>query len=263
MPGGAYPGSPVTCPAVAADPATVEGETMSNQPGSSTAAEPDQPDGRPGRGDRPGRRGRRGAGGHRTGRVRARCGGARAGGGRLAGGDALVDPGRDPLGRGGRHRDQPLRVRAARRHLGGAGRGRGGRPGGDQPARPAHRPATLRFLTAVGAGLLVGLVAAVAINLTYADNATTNTIAGTTAAAAIIGGALAGARNARVVGGDRRRRADHADLRGGLQPRPGPALRPVRRGRHARSRCSAPRSGSPGRSPCWPGCSPGWWPSGT
>ncbi|WP_091321964.1 hypothetical protein [Micromonospora chersina] len=61
--------------------------------------------------------------------------------------------------------------------------------------------ATLRFLAAVGAGLLVGLAAAVAVNLTYADNATTNTIAGTTAAAAIIGGAMAGARNARVVGG--------------------------------------------------------------
>ncbi|MFR9779253.1 hypothetical protein ACL02O_24755 [Micromonospora sp. MS34] len=60
--------------------------------------------------------------------------------------------------------------------------------------------ATLRFLAAVGTGLLVGLAAAVAINLTYADNATTNTIAGTTAAAAIIGGAAAGARNARVVG---------------------------------------------------------------
>jgi S-formylglutathione hydrolase FrmB len=40
----------------------------------------------------------------------------------------------------------------------------------------------------------------VAVNLTYADNATTNTIAGTTAAAAIIGGAMAGARNARAVG---------------------------------------------------------------
>ncbi|MGR6317404.1 hypothetical protein Q2K19_05935 [Micromonospora soli] len=61
--------------------------------------------------------------------------------------------------------------------------------------------ATLRFLAAVGTGLLVGLAAAVAVNLTYADNATTNTIAGTTAAAAIIGGAVAGARNARVVGG--------------------------------------------------------------
>ncbi|MET7965360.1 hypothetical protein [Micromonospora sp. NPDC005305] len=60
---------------------------------------------------------------------------------------------------------------------------------------------TLRFLVAVGAGLLVGLAAALAVNLTYADNATTNTIAGTTVAAAIIGGAAAGARNARVVGG--------------------------------------------------------------
>ncbi|MEU8260340.1 hypothetical protein AB0C02_06920 [Micromonospora sp. NPDC048999] len=62
------------------------------------------------------------------------------------------------------------------------------------------RRVTLRFLAAVGTGLLVGIAAAVAINLTYADNATTNTIAGTTAAAAIIGGAMAGARNARVVG---------------------------------------------------------------
>ncbi|MDW3846101.1 hypothetical protein NMK34_05715 [Micromonospora sp. BRA006-A] len=60
--------------------------------------------------------------------------------------------------------------------------------------------ATLRFLATVGTGLLVGLVTAVAINLTYADNATTNTIAGTAAAAAIIGGAMAGARQARVVG---------------------------------------------------------------
>ncbi|WP_346119565.1 hypothetical protein [Micromonospora coerulea] len=66
-------------------------------------------------------------------------------------------------------------------------------------ARRTER-ATLRFLAATGAGLLVGLAAAVAINLTYADNATTNTIAGTTAAAAIIGGAVAGARTARVVG---------------------------------------------------------------
>ncbi|SCG49660.1 hypothetical protein [Micromonospora humi] len=61
--------------------------------------------------------------------------------------------------------------------------------------------ASLRFLATVGTGLLVGLAAAVAINLTYADNATTNTIAGTTAAAAIIGGATAGARQARVVAG--------------------------------------------------------------
>lgn len=60
--------------------------------------------------------------------------------------------------------------------------------------------ATLRFVVAVGTGLLVGLAAAVTINLTYADNATTNTIAGTSAAAAIIGGALAGARDAAPVG---------------------------------------------------------------
>lgn len=60
--------------------------------------------------------------------------------------------------------------------------------------------ATVRFLAAIGAGLLIGLAAAFAINLTYADNATTNVIAGTTAAAAIIGGAVAGARSAPTVG---------------------------------------------------------------
>ncbi|WP_320068940.1 hypothetical protein [Micromonospora sp. RTGN7] len=58
---------------------------------------------------------------------------------------------------------------------------------------------TLRFVVAVGAGLLVGLVAALVINLTYYDNATTNVIAGTTAATAVIGGALAGALS--IIGG--------------------------------------------------------------
>ncbi|MGC5018339.1 hypothetical protein [Micromonospora sp. DT47] len=66
-------------------------------------------------------------------------------------------------------------------------------------ARRSDR-ATLRFMAAIGTGLLVGLGTAVAINLTYPDNATTNTIAGTSAAAAIIGGALAGARSAAPVG---------------------------------------------------------------
>ncbi|WP_330439851.1 hypothetical protein OHB44_05990 [Micromonospora sp. NBC_00821] len=60
--------------------------------------------------------------------------------------------------------------------------------------------ATLRFAGAIGGGMLVGLAAAVAINLTYFDTSTTNVIAGTTAAAAIIGGALAGARTAPAVG---------------------------------------------------------------
>ncbi|MGK5738492.1 hypothetical protein [Micromonospora sp. URMC 103] len=59
---------------------------------------------------------------------------------------------------------------------------------------------TLRFLAATGTGLLIGLAAAVAVNLTYLDTATTNVIAGTTVAAAIIGGAVAGARSAPVVG---------------------------------------------------------------
>ncbi|RKF25702.1 hypothetical protein [Micromonospora globbae] len=60
--------------------------------------------------------------------------------------------------------------------------------------------ATVRFLAATGSGLLIGLAAAVAVNLTYADTATTNVIAGTTVAAAIIGGAVAGARATPVVG---------------------------------------------------------------
>ncbi|MDG4808031.1 hypothetical protein O7634_14840 [Micromonospora sp. WMMD1120] len=60
--------------------------------------------------------------------------------------------------------------------------------------------ATLRFAGAIGGGMLVGLAAALAINLTYFDTSTTNVIAGTTAAAAVIGGALAGARTAPAVG---------------------------------------------------------------
>ncbi|MFF0466535.1 hypothetical protein ACFYPX_03705 [Micromonospora zamorensis] len=60
--------------------------------------------------------------------------------------------------------------------------------------------ATLRFAGAIGGGMLVGLGAALAINLTYFDTSTTNVIAGTTAAAAIIGGAVAGARSAPAVG---------------------------------------------------------------
>ncbi|NJP31974.1 hypothetical protein [Micromonospora thermarum] len=72
--------------------------------------------------------------------------------------------------------------------------------GVDLLARRGRERATLRFVAAVATGLLVGLAAAFAVNLTYADNATTNVIAGTTAAAAIIGGAVAGARTAPVVG---------------------------------------------------------------
>ncbi|WP_405094547.1 hypothetical protein [Micromonospora sp. NBC_01412] len=67
-------------------------------------------------------------------------------------------------------------------------------------ARRGAERVTLRFAVAVGTGVLVGLAAALVINLTYFDNATTNVIAGTTAAAAIIGGAVAGAGNARVAG---------------------------------------------------------------
>ncbi|MEW1590097.1 hypothetical protein AB0283_32145 [Micromonospora vinacea] len=72
--------------------------------------------------------------------------------------------------------------------------------GGNLLARRYGDWATLRFAGAIGAGMLVGLAAAVAINLTYFDTSTTNVIAGTTAAAAIIGGALAGARTAPAIG---------------------------------------------------------------
>ncbi|MEU6073254.1 hypothetical protein [Micromonospora sp. NPDC047074] len=72
--------------------------------------------------------------------------------------------------------------------------------GVDLLARRGSDRVTLRFVAAIGSGLLIALAAAFAINLTYADNATTNVIAGTTAAAATIGGAIAGARNAPVVG---------------------------------------------------------------
>ncbi|WFE64098.1 hypothetical protein [Micromonospora sp. WMMD714] len=67
-------------------------------------------------------------------------------------------------------------------------------------ARRLGDRAALRFAAALGAGMLLGLGTALAINLTYADNATTNTIAGTSAAAAIIGAALAGARTPGPVG---------------------------------------------------------------
>ncbi|MEH1165553.1 hypothetical protein V6V47_09220 [Micromonospora sp. CPCC 205539] len=72
--------------------------------------------------------------------------------------------------------------------------------GGNLLARRYGDRATLRFVGAIGAGMVVGLAAALAINLTYFDTSTTNVIAGTTAAAAIIGGAVAGARTAPAVG---------------------------------------------------------------
>ncbi|MET8082793.1 hypothetical protein [Micromonospora sp. NPDC005237] len=72
--------------------------------------------------------------------------------------------------------------------------------GGNLLTRRYGDGATLRFVGAIGAGMVVGLIAALAINLTYFDTSTTNVIAGTTAAAAIIGGAIAGARTAPAVG---------------------------------------------------------------
>ncbi|MER7889206.1 hypothetical protein ABTX15_05215 [Micromonospora sp. NPDC094482] len=71
---------------------------------------------------------------------------------------------------------------------------------GNLLARRGHDQTTVRFVGAIGAGMVVGLAAALAVNLTYADNSTTNVIAGTAAAAAIVGSAVAGARTAPVVG---------------------------------------------------------------
>lgn len=72
--------------------------------------------------------------------------------------------------------------------------------GAELLARRGRDRSTLRFVAAVASGLLIGLAAAFAINLTYADTATTNVIAGTTAAAAIIGGGIAATRTAPVIG---------------------------------------------------------------
>ncbi|WP_428961778.1 hypothetical protein [Micromonospora fluostatini] len=67
-------------------------------------------------------------------------------------------------------------------------------------ARRGFDHATPRFVAAIVTGLLVGAGTAVAINLTYSDTATTNVIAGTAAAAATIGGAVAGVRNTAAAG---------------------------------------------------------------
>ncbi|MFI9527753.1 hypothetical protein [Micromonospora rosaria] len=67
-------------------------------------------------------------------------------------------------------------------------------------ARRGFDQATPRFLAAIVTGLLVGAGTAVAINLTYSDTATTNVIAGTAAAAATIGGAVAGVRHTAAAG---------------------------------------------------------------
>ncbi|KAB1949782.1 hypothetical protein F8271_00680 [Micromonospora sp. ALFpr18c] len=72
--------------------------------------------------------------------------------------------------------------------------------GGNLLARRYGDWVTLRFVGAIGVGMVVGLAAALAINLTYFDTSITNVIAGTTAAAAVIGGAIAGARSAPTVG---------------------------------------------------------------
>jgi hypothetical protein len=68
--------------------------------------------------------------------------------------------------------------------------GRGGRPLG----------ATLRFAIATGAGLVLGLLGAVSIITINTDGWVYAVIGGTVAAAATIGGALAGFREPRVVG---------------------------------------------------------------
>jgi hypothetical protein len=171
----------------------VEGETMSNQPGSSTAAEPDQPEAAPerpasGPATPPARRGATGVAVLAllaVGWLAAMLWSTREAITSAAAGVTAISLSAYAL---------PGVISAAL--VAGAAVAL---TGTTLLARRSDR-ATLRFVVALGAGLLVGLGTAVAINLTYADNATTNTIAGTTAAAAIIGGALAAARDSRVVG---------------------------------------------------------------
>ena len=64
---------------------------------------------------------------------------------------------------------------------------------GEQPARTARpHDASTRFLAATGAGLLVGTVAALTVHFTYYSGTANMVLAGTTVAAATIGGAVAG-----------------------------------------------------------------------
>ncbi|MFD1321628.1 hypothetical protein [Micromonospora sonneratiae] len=60
--------------------------------------------------------------------------------------------------------------------------------------------ATPRFAGAVGGGLLTGLLAALAVTLSYGDGPSIMVLAGTTAAAATIGGIAGGVRNTTPVG---------------------------------------------------------------
>lgn len=61
-----------------------------------------------------------------------------------------------------------------------------------------HR-ATPRFAAALAAGLAAGLLAALAVNLSYGDGSAIMVLAGTTAAAATVGGIAGGLRNTLVV----------------------------------------------------------------
>ncbi|MEO3746360.1 hypothetical protein [Plantactinospora sp. B5E13] len=61
------------------------------------------------------------------------------------------------------------------------------------------RRATPRFAAALAAGLAAGLLAALAVNLSYGDGSAIMVLAGTTAAAATVGGIAGGLRNTLVV----------------------------------------------------------------
>ncbi|WP_326560841.1 hypothetical protein [Micromonospora sp. NBC_01796] len=65
--------------------------------------------------------------------------------------------------------------------------------------RGVHR-STPRFAAAVGAGLLVGLLAALTVTLSYGDGDSITVLAGTVAAAATVGGIAGGVRAVPVVG---------------------------------------------------------------
>lgn len=67
-------------------------------------------------------------------------------------------------------------------------------------ARRGTAGATARFVAAVGAGLLAGVSAAVAVALGYGEGPTVMVLAGTVAAAVTLGGAAGGLRASGVVG---------------------------------------------------------------
>ena len=149
---------------------------------------------------------------------------------------------RDPLGGGRRHRDQPLRVRPARRDLGGLVAGAAVALAGDQPAGPpAATGPPCASSAAIGAGLLVGLARRGGDQPDVRRQRDHRRDRRHHARPRPSSAARSPARATPAVGRrGRRRRAGHADLRGRVQPRPGPAASTCSAPATARRRWSAP-----------------------